>query len=393
MKKLTDIAIEICPVLEEEAEQGEAERNLTGRAVQTMREAGLYHMFLPIELGGLGTDPLTFLDVASRVSYAHGSAGWCLVAAVAEIACAGAFLTDDGVGEIFRQGSTPLIHGAGFPPGKAVLEADTYRISGDWKYGSGISHADYVHTGCFVMQGNKIKVQPNGIPEIRIFNVPRDSFTVIDDWQALGLRATGSFDYTGHDLLVPSRMSHNLEATAPKRGGNFFSIGMIGLTAIGQTSFALGVAKRALDEIAPIAASKKGLLGTVGENAHFQLGFARASASLSAARAYVKETWHEINYVLGQGKQLNLKQVAHMRACFIHSQDVAVQTADFAYHAGGGIALRPSVLQRCFRDIQASRQHVLTSNKIFQDCGKVLAGLSSERDEWAMVGLLDNTRV
>jgi alkylation response protein AidB-like acyl-CoA dehydrogenase len=389
LETLLDAAIQISPILEAEAEQGETDRNLTKRAVATMRDAGLYHMLLPVELGGAETDPITFIEVAAAIAHAHGSAGWCLVAGAAEIASAGAFLDDAGIDQIFGANAKALIHGAGFPPGQAIETSDGYRLSGNWNYGSSIAHADYVHTGCFVMDGDKPKLQANGVPEVRIFNVAREEFVIEDNWNVMGLRATGSYDYRAEALTVAAHMSHDIEATAQKRGGNFFSVGLIGLTAIGQTAFALGLAQRALDEIAPLAARKAGLLGTVGEGAHFQLDYARAAASYYAARAYVFDTWQGLQLSFDIGEPLSLEQVAHMRACFIHAQEVAVQVAEFAYRAGGGVALRNSVLQRCFRDIHASGQHVLTSSKIMQDCGKVLAGLADEQAAWAMVGLVE----
>ena len=277
LNNLLDAAIEISPIVEAEAEQGESNRNLTLRPVATMRDAGLYHMLLPRDLDGAEVEPIVFIEAAAKIAYAHGSAGWCLVAGAAEIAGAGAYLDDAGIDQIFGAKPKALIHGAGFPPGQATLEESGYRITGNWNYGSGITHADFVHTGCFVMNGDKPKVQANGVPEVRIFNVAQTAFEIADNWDVMGLRATGSYDYQAKDLVVATQMSHDIEATTPKRGGNFYSVGLIGLTAIGQTAFALGIAERSLDEIAPLAARKAGLLGTVGEGAHFQLDYARAS--------------------------------------------------------------------------------------------------------------------
>ena len=74
-----------------------------------------------------------------------------------------------------------------------------------------------------------------------------------NDWNVLGLRATGSVDYTITDLFVPNEFSHPPGVLQPKRGGNVYLIGLLGVAVIGHTGFALGVGRRALDEIAAFA--------------------------------------------------------------------------------------------------------------------------------------------
>jgi hypothetical protein len=58
----------------------------------------------------------------------------------------------------------------------------------------------------------------------------------------------------------------------------------------------------------------------------------------------------------------------------------------WAYRTGGGYALRASVLQRCFRDMEAGAQHFLTSTHVLKECGRELAGLS-QGQRWTLLGL------
>src|SRR3546814_9464199 len=68
-------------------------------------------------------------------------------------------------------------------------------IRGNWAYGSGIQHAEWVHSGCIVLRDEKVSKLPNGQTEILIAHHPRDSVELKGNWDVLGLRATGSFDY------------------------------------------------------------------------------------------------------------------------------------------------------------------------------------------------------
>ena len=60
-----------------------------------------------------------------------------------------------------------------------------------------------------------------------------------------------------------------------------------------------------------------------------------------------------------------------------------------AHRTSRGVSLRPSVLQRCYRDIHSGTQHILSSDEIAQDCGKVLLGVTSEKAEWNLLGLME----
>lgn len=48
---------------------------------------------------------------------------------------------------------------------------------------------------------------------------------------------------------------------------------------------------------------------------------------------------------------------------------------------------RGGALQRCYRDIHAATQHILLSDQIMQDCGKVLMGAAEEEAQWTILGL------
>jgi len=54
------------------------------------------------------------------------------------------------------------------------------------------------------------------------------------NWDVLGLRATGSFDYTlseGVELFVPTDMTYDFDIGAPRRGGVQGALGLAGYSA------------------------------------------------------------------------------------------------------------------------------------------------------------------
>src|SRR3546814_11160702 len=94
-----------------------------------------------------------------------------------------------------------------------------YMIRGNWAVGSCIQHAEWVHAGCFVLRDEKLSKLPNGQTEIRSAHHPRDSVELKGNWDVLGLRATGSFDYglkEAEELFVPEGMCYRSDSVDRK---------------------------------------------------------------------------------------------------------------------------------------------------------------------------------
>ena len=67
-----------------------------------------------------------------------------------------------------------------------------------------IVHADWCQTGVMVMDGDRPRLRPDGQPDWRFAFFPRAEATLIDTWDTLGLRATGSHDIEVAGLVVPA---------------------------------------------------------------------------------------------------------------------------------------------------------------------------------------------
>ena len=83
---------------------------------------------------------------------------------------------------------------------------------------------------------------------------------------------------------------------------------------------------------------------------------------------------------------MSTRQTTLVRLALNHVTTAASEVCGWAYRTGGGYALRSSVLQRCFRDMEAGAQHFLTSTHVLKECGRELAGLA-EGQRWTLLGL------
>lgn len=384
-------AQDLAPIFTANSARNEAAGQLTSETIAALRDGGLFQMLIPTCFGGAEVDPVEAMQIFEAVSYADGSTGWVLMATQICTGAAAAYLEPGTAKELFGNG-TPVIAGQGAPNGHAIAEGNGFRLTGKWGYASGLKHADYIHTGGLVIEDGAARMIPGtNQPDYRTFIVPVSEAQLDGNWDVLGLRATGSIDYAITNVFVPEAYTHSPATTVPKQGGNFYRLGLLAMTSIGHSGFALGVGRRALDELAALMQRKsprRGFLPPVAETENFQEGYGAAEAKYRAARALVYETWEEIRDTLNRGDPLTTRQMTLSRLALNHVTSIVAEVCTFAYKTGGGVALRDSALQRCLRDMFAGTQHFLTTPTVLRECGRELAGLA-EGKVWTLLGLVD----
>ncbi|HEX5419228.1 MAG TPA: acyl-CoA dehydrogenase family protein [Gammaproteobacteria bacterium] len=361
----------------ENAAYGDEHGRLAEPVVEALHREGLFGMWVPREVrGGAELDVVSSLQVIENLAYGDPSTGWVLMAAALAIGTGAAYLGDEAVEELFAGPRLPVIAGQGTRPGKAVPTEGGFRLSGSWSFASGIKHGTHIHTLALI----------EGSGEARIFVLPVEKTKLIDNWDVLGLRATGSIDYTIEDAFVPEAYTHISTTETPRRGGNLYRIGIIGFAGMCHSGWACGIGRRLLDELGEFVQARAGRPGTLADNPGFQEGYAKAEAAYRAARALVYETWSDIGETLARGDKLSVRQHTLMRLALAHSTWAAHEVAAFAYKSAGTTALRSGSLQRLFRDMHAGTQHVTSSPPVFAAVGRELLGLA-EGKHWVFLDL------
>ncbi|MSQ52296.1 MAG: acyl-CoA dehydrogenase [Betaproteobacteria bacterium] len=382
------------PVFRAQAPFSELRGKLTDEAFGAMRDAGLLRLLIPECFGGAEANTLQALEVIEALSYADGSAGWVLMATGVCTGIAAACLPSNAAWQLFGN-ATPVIAGQGAPNGQAVVETrdgiEGFSLSGKWSYGSGILHSDHIHAGAMVMENGAARLRADGRgPEIRTFIVPTSKARMEGNWDVMGLRATGSVNYSITDAFVPEDFTHAPEALHRNQGGNVYSIGIIGMTALGHTGFIIGVGRRMLDELAAFIAGKPpgrgGLLPPISATQSFHEGFGHAEARYRSSRAFIFDAWGDLQKTLDRGDPPGTRQITLIRLALNHATSEIADVCAWAYKTAGGYALRESALQRCFRDVFAGTQHFLVSPTVLQECGRELAGLA-KGEAWTLLGL------
>ena len=127
----------------------------------------------------------------------------------------------------------------------------------------------------------------DGKPVIRAYFVPRREVEFLGGWDVMGLIGTGSYDYAISERVVPAGFTFSITNPDQHRGGPLYGLGVLGMTSIGHAGFALGVSRRAIDEVVALAGRKQrlGHATPVAGIERFQYELGRDTAMLKAARA------------------------------------------------------------------------------------------------------------
>lgn len=362
----------LAPVIAARAAEVEAARCLVPDLAGTMAEAGLFALLLPRDRGGHEAGPVAMIDVLETLGRADAAVGWCVMIATTTSINA-AYLPEHHARAIWPDHRT-ITGGVFAPRGTAVREGDSYRVSGRWSWASGSSNCSWLVGGALVRDGDRP-------PEARMIWFPRAEVELIDTWDAMGLRGTGSGDIAVRDVLVPVDRTVSLMADAPRLLTPCYRFAAFSLLSLGVASVMLGVARAAMDAVLELSGIKvpSGMRRTLAERALTQSEIARIEGVIGAARAQMLEAAGDAWRTAQAGDPLSLVQRARVRIAATHAvRQCAAAVRDLHDIAGGSSVYRSHPLERLFRDAHTITQHVMVGTASLELAGRALLGLEAD---------------
>lgn len=364
-------------LVRQNADESERIGTVAPNVVDALRQSGLFWVLLPTNLGGLGSDVTTAMEVFEVVSRADGSTGWSLMANSLSTALAGAYCGDDAIDAMFGSSGGKAITAGMLGPGGECIEVDGgFRGSGLYHFASGAGHADWLAAGMFVIEEGRPRPLANGQPEVRVCVIPRQAVEMRGNWNVMGLVGTGSYDFAVPEQLIDAGFTFERTSIDYLRGGPLFSLGVVGFGCAGHASVALGITARALEEIAGLAAGKKRAAypSVIGDHPLFLHGFAHHEAAYQGARSYTYQVFGDAQRTVLGGAELSAEMRQRFRQCATYVHTVAAEAVRWCYTWGGSDALRlPSPLGRCLRDMAGATQHVFVDPITLLEAGSTLA--------------------
>ncbi len=362
--------------LSESGPRSEELGTLAPAAVKALRESGMFRLKLANEMGGAEADPVTEMLVLENLAYHDFTSAWCTMVGATAIASLGTFLTPAGLAQVFKDDTIPTASISFFPAGRGVREGNGYRVSGRWRFNSGIRHAEWVLGGTIIEGGDA--------PLVIFAAFPAKDVTLYDNWGGVvGLRGTGSVDFSVENAFVPRDLTFVWDLLQPKpaRGGPGYLLPPFAYVAKEHGSVAIGAARRALDELIKIATTTRGTFRSskLDERQVVHRQIAEADLKLRAARALMHVRYDALYDKVAGGQTPDGADIADVRAICVHATDVAIGVATMAYHFAGNTGLHhPHVLGRLLRDLNTAGIHQVMSDTAYENHGKFRLGLPAD---------------
>lgn len=335
---------------EEEVAPGAIERDKTKQfpteIFKKLGELGMLGLPFPEEYGGAGADTVSFAIVTEELSRACASTG---ITYSAHISLGGAPINLFGTEEQKQKYLTPICTGeslgafgltepnagsdAGGTQTTAKEENGEFLINGSKCFITNASFAK--HLALTAITGND-----NGMKEISAIIVPTDvsGFTVIDNYEKMGLNASNTTELVMENVRVP------VENLLGKKGEGFkqFLITLDG-GRIGIGAMAVGVAQAAYEKALQYAQERKQFGKSLSKFQAIQFKLADMAMKIELARNMVyKAAW-----LKDQGRPFSKE--ASM--CKLYASEIAMQVADQAVQIHGGYGyMREYEVERYMRD-------------------------------------------
>ncbi len=350
------------PRLKARASNADSLRRCPDESVRELNDSGLMRVLQPRRVGGSELPWVALIDIGSELARGCASTAWNWanyavhhwMLAFWPVACQD---------EIWGADSAVLIASSVvFPAGKAARVSGGYRLSGRWPFSSGVDPSAWNMLGGIV-QGE------GATGEYRIFLLPRDDYTIIDNWHVMGLRGTGSKDVEAKDVFVPEHRTLAIDAT--KGGGDhpgatvnrapLFRIPIFATFPYMLTGIALGIAQGAYESVVDGVRTRVARYSgkSLADMTALQIKIAEAAACIDTARRVMRDHCQTAQTLAERGDVPDLLLKATWRRDGAFTAQLCERAVDVLFKMGGGGALFDDhPLQRAFRDMHAATAHI-----------------------------------
>jgi alkylation response protein AidB-like acyl-CoA dehydrogenase len=289
-----EAARRLAPLVRENADRIDADRELPKPVFHALADAGLYLMTVPRACGGPEIDFPTYLQVIEELGKADASTAWT-VSQGANWATYSARMSRAAVRKIWIDTPRAVVSNSPAPTAKAVVVPGGFRVTGRQPFSTGIKHASWVAAHAQIIDNGAVR-QRGGRPEARYCLVPAAQVEVIDTWHTKGMRGTGTHSFEVRDAFVPEeRTVLTLDPPLVSPGPRYKIPITLGFGA-GDGMAALGLARNCIDTFFDVAGAKapRNLTGLLRDQSISQVAVGQAEAALRSGRAFLMQAAHDI---------------------------------------------------------------------------------------------------
>jgi 3-hydroxy-9,10-secoandrosta-1,3,5(10)-triene-9,17-dione monooxygenase len=352
----------LAPVLRERAGRAEGARQMEKETLEDLHRAGLFRFHQPRRWGGMELPFVAIFDVPYEIARGCASTAW-------NVANLGihhwmlALYDERAQQEVWEADPDALIaSGIAYPQGRGRRVDGGFVVSGLWNFSSGVDPATWNMLAVTVREGERIV-------DHRMCLVPRGDYEIVDDWQVLGMRSTGSKSVRATDVFVPE---HRALCMYLARGGTEYPgfrvnpnpLYRVPLSALGSHCLAaagVGNAQAAV-ELTVEAVRERSTSYTGLRMRDFQavqLRVARAGAQVDAARLVIRADCVEAERIAQEGRAPTLPEKLRFKRNVAWAMEQCTEAIDSLHAMAGANGIYDRYpIQRLFRDQHALSAHI-----------------------------------
>ncbi len=372
-------ARDLVPALRERAQASEEARVLLPETIADLHRTGVLRALQPRRFGGMELDFQACFDICYELARGCGSTSWTAANLLIHHWML-ALWPEQAQVEVWEQNPDAGIASGVIPAqGKARPVEGGYILSGRWNFSSGVNVSEWNMLAATVRDGDKVL-------DHKLMMVPASDYTIVDDWQVMGMRATGSMTVEAQDIFVPE---HRALSMVHLRGGDgspgaqcnpgplyrvalsMLSGHVIASTVVGNAQAAL---EMTVDSIRQRSAVSTG--ARMRDIQAIQIRVGDAAVRIDAAKELIRndfvagQEYAERNEVPDTERKLRSKRNVSMGV------KLCTEAVDNLHSLAGanGMYTR-SPMERIFRDAHAGSSHIQFSSDInFSTWGLVALG-------------------
>jgi 3-hydroxy-9,10-secoandrosta-1,3,5(10)-triene-9,17-dione monooxygenase len=198
----------LVPFLREQAAAGEQATHMPQNVVDALHASGLFRMQQPKRWGGMELDFPAYSETTAILGRGDASAALTFINLASHHRQL-AMWAPRAQEEVWGDNPDALIaSGIAYFQGKGRKVDGGIVMSGKWGFSSGVDPSTWNMLACIVYDGDKPV-------DWRMCVVPSTDYEILNDWQTLGMRGTGSRSVQCKDVFVPEHRALSMHIARP----------------------------------------------------------------------------------------------------------------------------------------------------------------------------------
>jgi len=371
----------LVPALRSRASEAEKARVMPPETIADLHASGILRSMQPGRWGGMEFDFVAYVDFPLELARGCASTGWNLANLQIHHWML-AMYDERAQEEVWGANPEALIaSGIAYPQGRAKKTDGGFVISGRWNFSSCVNVADWNMLAVTVRDGERVI-------DHRMCLLEKSEYEVVDDWNVLGMRSTGSMTVVAKDVFVPEYKALGMYEA---RGGDKFPgakanpnpVYRVPLSALGGHGIgacAVGNAQAAL-ELTISSVKERSTNYTGAKMRDFQavqLRIGAAGAKIDAAHLILREDCLEAQRIANRKLIADTQTKLRFKRNLAYAVTLCTEAVDSLHAMAGANGLyETSPLERIFRDAHSLAGHISFSFDA-QASGWGLAALGGE---------------